>query len=253
MPTRREVMKAGLGVTLGALPMESHEDRSFGAPAPARRPKLAVVLTQYGASSHGVCYCTKFLEGKQFDDHYEEPRCDVVAIHLKEISADDVGVATAAKYHVPMYPSVATALCQDGDALAVDGVVVVGEHGTYPLNVKGQQLYPRRELFDQVVGVFRQSGRVVPVFNDKHMSWNWTWAKYMWRTIKQMNIPWMAGSSLPYAKFEPFVPLPRQQPLVAPCTAKACSALLQAAASTIPAAPPWWSTLIVRIALYPRP
>ena len=88
----------------------------------------------------------------------------------------------------------------------MDGVVIIGEHGTYPLNAKGQQLYPRRELFDQVIGVFRQSGRVVPVFNDKHMSWNWTWAKYMWRTIQDMQIPWMAGSSLPYAKFEPLVP-----------------------------------------------
>lgn len=210
MPTRRELLKAGVGASLGALPLE----RAGGAVRAANaRPKLAVVLTQYGALSHGVCYCTKFLEGKQFDDHYEEPRCDVVSIHLKEISTDDVGVATAAKHHVPMYPSVATALCQGGDTLAVDGVVVVGEHGTYPLNAKGQQLYPRRELFDQVVGVFRQSGRVVPVFNDKHMSWNWTWAKYMWRTIHQMKIPWMAGSSLPFAKFEPFVPLPQGKPL----------------------------------------
>src|SRR5205823_2762755 len=83
------------------------------------------------------------------------------------------------------------------------------EHGTYPLNEKGQQLYPRRELFDQVVGVFRQSGRAVPVFNDKHLSWNWTWAKYIFRTVQELEIPFMAGSSLPYAKYEPAVPLPR--------------------------------------------
>ncbi len=181
--------------------------------APVSRPKLAVILTQYGAASHGVCYCTKFLEGKQFDDHFEPPRCEVVAMHLMEIASDDVGVATAKKHNVPMYPSVATALCQGGDTLAVDGVVIVGEHGTYPFNAKGQQLYPRRELFDQVVNVFRQSGRVVPVFSDKHLSWNWTWAKYMWRTIGQMHIPWMAGSSLPYAKYDPMVPLPHGEPL----------------------------------------
>lgn len=178
-----------------------------------RRPKLAVLLTQYAAGSHGVCYCTKFLEGKQFDDHYEPPRCDVASIYLMEVAPNDVGIATAKKHNVPLYPSVATALCLGGDTLAVDGVVIVGEHGTYPLNAKGQQLYPRRELFDQVVGVFRQSKRVVPVFNDKHMSWNWTWAKYMWRTIQSMRIPWMAGSSLPFSKFEPLVPLPYEQKL----------------------------------------
>jgi hypothetical protein len=208
--TRRDFMKAGV---VAPLALSAPEMGAQEASAPARRPRLAVILTQYGASSHGVCYCTKFLEGKQFDDHFEEPRCDVVAMHLKEISSDDVGVAMAKRHNVPLYPSVATALCQGGDTLAVDGVVVVGEHGTYPLNAKGQQLYPRRELFDQVTGVFRQSGRVVPVFNDKHMSWNWTWAKYMWRTIQQMKIPWMAGSSLPYAKFEPLVPLPHGKTL----------------------------------------
>src|SRR5579872_1107380 len=205
MPTRREFLKAGMGVSLAFAPTE-RSDRQMSSTS--RRPRLAVILTQYGSTSHGVCYCTKFLEGKQFDDHFEEPRCEVTAIHLMEIASDDVGVAMAKRHHVPMYPSVATALCQGGDALAVDGVVIVGEHGTYPLNAKGQMLYPRRELFDQVVNVFRQSRRVVPVFNDKHMSWNWTWAKYMWRTLQTMKIPWMAGSSLPFAKYEPLVPLP---------------------------------------------
>jgi hypothetical protein len=175
----------------------------------AQRPKLAVILTQYGATSHGVCFCTKFLEGKQFDDHFEPPRCEVVAMHLMEIARNDVGVETAKKHNVPMYHSVAAALCRGGDELAVDGVVLIGEHGTWPRNEKGQQLYPRRELFDQIIGVFRQSGRVVPVFNDKHLSWNWTWAKHMWRSAKELNVPFMAGSSLPYAKYEPFVELPR--------------------------------------------
>jgi hypothetical protein len=174
-----------------------------------RKPRLAVILTTYFAGSHGECYCTKLLEGKQFDDHFEEPRCEVAAIHQMEIIPPDLGVPTAKKHGVPMYHSVASALCCGGDELAVDGVVLIGEHGTWPTNAKGQQMYPRRELFDQVVGVFRQAGRVVPVFNDKHLSWNWTWAKYMGRAIQEMRIPWMAGSSLPYAKYQPFVPLPR--------------------------------------------
>jgi len=180
---------------------------------PDRRPKLAVVVTSYFAGSHGECYPTKLMEGKQFDDHFEPPLCDVVSMHLLEIAKNDVGVETAKRNNVPMFPTVATALCRGGNVLDVDGVVLIGEHGTYPLNDKGQQLYPRRELFDQIVNVFRQSGRVVPVFNDKHMSWNWTWAKYMWRTIQEMRIPWMAGSSLPFAKFVPLAPLPRGQKL----------------------------------------
>jgi hypothetical protein len=186
-------------------------------PAP-KRPQLAVIITTYGAVSHGDCICTKLLEGCEFDDRLEPPRCDVAAIHLMEIAKDDIGIGLARKHGVPLYHSVAAALCRGGDELAVDGVVIIGEHGTYPVNEKGQQLYPRRELFDQVVGVFRQCGRVVPVFNDKHMSWNWAWAKHMWRTIQELRIPWMAGSSLPYAPFAPPVELPRGRridPLVA--------------------------------------
>lgn len=180
---------------------------------PAAKPKLAVILTSYGATSHGLCYCTKFLEGKEFDDHFEEPRCEVVAMHLMQVARNDIGVATAKRHNVPLYHSVAAALCRGGDELAVDGVVLIGEHGDFPFNEKGQHMYPRRELFDQIVGVFRQSGRVAPVFNDKHMSWNWEWARYMWRTVQELKIPWMAGSSLPYSKFVPMVPLPRGQKL----------------------------------------
>jgi len=175
----------------------------------ATRPKLAVIVTTYGPGSHGDCLATKFLEGLEFDTHTDPPRGDVVAMNLIEIARDDIGLELAKKHNVSLHHTIASALCRGGDELAVDGVVVIGEHGTYPRTPQGLQLYPRREFFDQVVGVFRQSGRVVPVFNDKHMSWNWPWAKYMWRTIQELKIPWMAGSSLPYAPFDPMVELPR--------------------------------------------
>ena len=41
-----------------------------------------------------------------------------------------------------------------GSKLAVDGVLIIGEHGKYPRNEKGQMLYPRYEFFKQVVKVF---------------------------------------------------------------------------------------------------
>lgn len=182
-------------------------------PATNRRPKLAILINGYGPTSHGVCYATKFMEGKQFDDHFEPPLCEVVSMHQLQQERNDIGTETANRNGVKLYPSVATALCLGGDTLAVDGVVIIGEHGSFPRNEKGQQLYPRRELFDQVIAVFRQSDRVVPIFNDKHLSWNWTWAKYMWRTVKEMDIPFMHGSSLPFAKYVPFVNLPRGQKL----------------------------------------
>ena len=37
----------------------------------------------------------------------------------------------------------ADALCLGGSELAVDGVVIIAEHGKYPRNEKGQTRYPR--------------------------------------------------------------------------------------------------------------
>jgi hypothetical protein len=58
------------------------------------------------------------------------------------------------------------------------------------------------------VKVFRASGRAVPVFNDKHLSWNWDWAKEMYDTAHRMGFAFMAGSSLPVTWRTPSVEMP---------------------------------------------
>src|SRR5205823_8227909 len=103
---------------------------------------------------------------------------------------------------------IAEALCRGGKELAVDAVLCIGEHGNYPVTDKGQVQYPRKRFFDEVVKVFRQSGRVVPVFNDKHLSYRWDWAKEMYDTARELKIPFMAGSSVPLAQRIPPLELP---------------------------------------------
>jgi hypothetical protein len=93
-------------------------------------------------------------------------------------------------------PSIADALTLGTGKLAVDGVLTVCEHGEYPFNDKQQQLYPRYEFFEQVVDVFRKSGRSVPVYTDKHLSYDWTKAKQMYDWSRQLKFPMMAGSSV---------------------------------------------------------
>ncbi len=107
-----------------------------------------------------------------------------------------------------VYPTIAEALTSGGSKLAVDGVVVVGEHGRYPRNEKGQTKYPRWEFFEQIVKVFKDSGRSVPMFNDKHLSWNWDWARQMYDTSREMGFAYMAGSSLPVTWRIPSVEMP---------------------------------------------
>ena len=43
-----------------------------------------------------------------------------------------------------------------------------------------------------MVKVFRDSGRSVPTFSDKHLSWNWEWARKMYDTSREMGFAFMA-------------------------------------------------------------
>jgi hypothetical protein len=120
----------------------------------------------------------------------------------------DMARDASKRFSVPLFPSIDQALCLGGRSLAVDAVLLVGEHGDYPRNELGQHMYPRKEFFDQIVAVMRRSNRFVPVFNDKHLSYRWDWAKAMYDEAKKLGIPLMAGSSVPLAQRVPPLDLP---------------------------------------------
>ena len=86
---------------------------------------------------------------------------------------------------------------------------LIGEHGRYPRNELGQTMYPRKEFFDQIVAVIERSKRPVPVFNDKHLSYRWDWAKAMYDDARRLKIPFMAGSSVPLAERRPPIEFPQ--------------------------------------------
>jgi hypothetical protein len=67
----------------------------------------------------------------------------------------------------------------------------------------GQELYPKKRFFDEMVAVFEQSGRVAPVYCDKHLSHRWNEARGMVETARRMGFGLMAGSSVPLAQRVP--------------------------------------------------
>ena len=99
----------------------------------------------------------------------------------------------------PIFPTVTGAVGVGTRGVPVEGVILVGEHGQYATNSRRQKLYPRRRLFDEVVHAFRLLGRRVPVFTDKHLSYDWLFARWMYDLARHEGIPLMAGSSLPVA------------------------------------------------------
>jgi hypothetical protein len=199
MITRRELLAA---IPLAALGQNS------ARPGNAR-PKLAGVVTVYHKFSHAQHIIDRFLDGYGWNGEHHHPPMDLVSLYVNQVGADDLSRERAARYPtMKLYSTIAEALTLGGSNLAVDGVVLVGEHGNYPYNEKHQHLYPRFEFFQQIVKVFESSGRSVPVFNDKHLSWNWEWARQMYDTSRRMGFPLMAGSSLPVTWRTPSLEMP---------------------------------------------
>src|SRR5204863_10133122 len=97
--------------------------------------------------------------------------------------------------------------------LAVDGVLLVCEHGQYPRSPTGSIRYPKRKFFEEIVRIFEKSGRVVPVFCYKHLADTAEDAAWIYDTAKRLKIPMTAGSSLPGLWREPAIDLSREEDL----------------------------------------
>jgi hypothetical protein len=169
------------------------------------RKKIAAIITEYRARSHADVIVTKFLKGFPTDEGLLAPRVDVASVYLDQIPDCDIGRQLAADHGVPVYTSIPKALTLGGDELAVDGVLLIGEHGDYAWNEKEQHLYPRRHFMEQICGVMASSGRAVPVFNDKHLGPVWRDARWMYDRARELNVPFMAGSSLPVGWRKPWL------------------------------------------------
>jgi len=189
-------------------------DLLFGASAlalaaPPARPKIAAICTVYFKYSHSQHIVDRFLEGYGWNGTHHHPEMDLVSIYVDQIGKTDFSKDRAARFpQMKMYPSIAEALTTGGSKLAVDGVLLIGEHGDYPKTEKGQVKYPRYEFFNEITKVYTASNRVAPIFNDKHLSWNWAWAQEMYDTAQKMKIPFMSGSSLPVTWRTPSIEMP---------------------------------------------
>lgn len=170
--------------------------------------KIAAIITEYRPNTHADVLVGKFLRGFPTDEGLFAPRVRIASLYLDQLNPGDIGLDTARAFGVPVYPSIRRALTLGGDELAVDGVLIVGEHGDYPRNEIGQKLYPRRYFFEQVAGVLAASGRAIPVFTDKHLSYNWPDALWMVQRARELGVPMMAGSSLPTCWRRPFLEVP---------------------------------------------
>jgi hypothetical protein len=201
--SRRKFLASAAAITLSgsagaAAPSQPAAPRRLPDDVPpieGRKP-IAVVTTVYRTMSHAYHIANRFLFGYQVGSSLHVPRYYLASMYVDQVPENDLSGWLAQDCGVKVTRNVADALTVNG-RLAVDGVLLVGEHGNYPRNDKGQILYPRLELMEQIAEVFRRTGRSVPVFNDKHLSYTFARATHMIDLARELHFPLMAGSSLP--------------------------------------------------------
>lgn len=181
-----------------------------------RKPRFAAIATAYFPLSHADVIVSRWLEPRPTDSQWgwpvngNEPNSQIASLYVVQTERQDasdphrdISREIARRYQVPLFDNVRDALTLGGDEMAVDGVLLIGEHGDYPMSARGQKMYPRFELWTEIVAVMRETRRVIPLFCDKHFSYENSRALEMFNGMRQLGIPFLAGSSLPFCKMEP--------------------------------------------------
>jgi hypothetical protein len=172
------------------------------------KKRVACIVTEYREYCHADVIVGKILEG--YDQKGSAgPALEVVSMFTDQVPDKDLSRDLAKKYKFPIVDSIEKAITLGKGEVSVDGVLLIGEHGQYPHNVKGQHCHPRPRFFEDTTDVFRKYDKVVPVFNDKHLAYNWHNAIWMYETSRELMTPFMAGSSLPltYRRGVPKLPM----------------------------------------------
>jgi hypothetical protein len=202
---RRDFLGTLAATSAGSLFLpEIHAEELAQTP----RKKLAVITTEWRYHSHAWHMAERFLVGYPINGRWHRPAFDVVSAYVDQFPEKDLARKRSSEFGFKIYPSIAETLRCGSDKMAVDAVLIIGEHGDYPKSEFEQTKYPRYEFFKQVTDVYRKDGKTAPVFNDKHLSWKWEWAKDMVDVSRELNFAFCAGSSLPVTWRMPAIEMP---------------------------------------------
>ena len=206
--SRRDALRTlTAGAALPLLPTAlSGQDRT------TEPKRVAGIASVYQHNSHADVILGKIFDGWE-QDGGSGPALKLTSLYIDQFPKRDLARGLAEKHGIPICSSIRDALTLGGDKLAVDGVLSIGEHGSYAYNEKEQHLYPRRRFFSEIAETMEDCGQVVPVFNDKSLSTVWEDAKWVYDRAEELGIPLMAGSSLPTTFRKPDATLPLGSPI----------------------------------------
>ncbi len=228
--SRRKFLASAAALTLAGSETARAETPTGDLPLSRTRPSklttagrkpIAVLTTVYRPLSHSYHIGGRFVHGYARGGQLHVPKHYVHSMYVDQSPENDLSEDLAKRFGVRVTRrssgvSLARAVEQtltEGGKLAVEGVLLIAEHGNYPRNDLGQILYPRLELMEQIANVFRKTGKSVPVFNDKHLSYTFERGQKMLGWSRELKFPMMAGSSLPVVWRTPELELKLDSPI----------------------------------------
>ncbi|HTV00909.1 MAG TPA: hypothetical protein VMF13_10240, partial [Luteitalea sp.] len=120
------------------------------AQTPQKRPRIACLVSFWGATrSHADWIVTKLIDGYWWQGAHMDSRVEVASVYFHQKATSGLGQKVCQAKGIPVFDTVGEAVTLGGKTLAVDGVVIVGEHGEYPTNLKGQWLLPRWWIYEK--------------------------------------------------------------------------------------------------------
>ena len=152
----------GIGALLRRWYVAVHASAAADEPAttsPLAKKRVAALVTEYRHNSHADVIVSRLLQTDTLDGRGRESPLELVSLYTDQRPANDISRLLAASHRFRTSDTIEDALTLGTGQLAVDGVLLVAEHGQYPKSATGNTQYPKRRFWDETIRVFRDSGQ----------------------------------------------------------------------------------------------
>lgn len=157
--------------------------------------RIAAIATEYRDNSHAHMIIGRLLG--EFPGY--RPQLEVASLYLDQFPANDSGRKTAARLGIPLLDSIRETIDYAERCGGLHGVIIIGEHGDYPLDEWGRKQYPRYRFMNETLDALAELNLRVPIFSDKFLSYRTDQSVRMFENLRDHAIPFMGGSSIPLA------------------------------------------------------
>src|SRR5438105_1945010 len=102
---------------------------------------IAAVITEWHPDSHADVILSRILEPEAWG-HSHPFALKLVSVYADQFPAKDLCRALCRRHGIAIFPTIQGAVGVGTRGVPVDGVIIVGEHGQYAINARGQWCYP---------------------------------------------------------------------------------------------------------------